>query len=287
MTHLREFFSDFCPARSITTDRILAYVRARQEAEAANATINRELAALKRMFRLGEIAGKVARRPHVAMLEERNIRSGFFEPEMFRAVLRHLPDELKPVLEMSYVTGWRLRSEILTRQWRHVDLRAGWLRLDPGEGKTGEGRQFPLTPDLRALLESQRAQTTMLEKTTGQVIPWLFHREGRPIKSLRRAWRSACKDAGCPGMIIHDFRRTAVRNLERAGVPRSAAMRLIGHKTESVYRRYAIVSESDLRDGADKIQALHDQQRRTEPSRLGTDSGTDGRPGGRTRLASS
>lgn len=269
VAHLREFFTDFCPARAITTDRILAYVRRRQEEAAANATVNRELAALKRMFRLGEIAGRVARRPHVAMLEERNTRTGFFEPELFRSVLRNLPEDLKVVFEVAYVTGWRVKSEILTRQWHHVDFKAGWLRLEPGESKNAEGRMFPLTPDLRAALERQRAGTDATQKATGQIVPFVFHRSGRPIKSFRRAWLTACKDAGCPGRIPHDFRRTAVRNLERAGVPRSAAMKMVGHRTESIYRRYAIVSESDLRDGAEKIQALHERQRRPAPRRSG------------------
>jgi hypothetical protein len=125
--HLREFFTKFCPAYSITTDRVLAYVCHRQETEkAANATINRELSALKRMFRLGEIAGKVTSRPHIEMLEENNVRKGFFEPEAFDAVLRHLPDDLKPVFEVAYITGWRVKSEILTRRWQHVDSKAGW-----------------------------------------------------------------------------------------------------------------------------------------------------------------
>ncbi|MBI3028908.1 MAG: tyrosine-type recombinase/integrase [Candidatus Rokubacteria bacterium] len=70
--------------------------------------------------------------------------------------------------------------------------------------------------------------------------------------SFRRAWKSACKKAGVPGRIPHDFRRTAVRNLERAGVPRSVAMRMVGHKTEAMYRRYAIVDETMLREGAEK-----------------------------------
>jgi integrase len=260
--HLQEFFTKFCPAYSITTDRVLAYVCHRQETEkAANATINRELSALKRMFRLGEIAGKVTSRPHIEMLEENNVRKGFFEPEAFDAVLRHLPDDLKPVFEVAYITGWRVKSEILTRRWQHVDSKAGWLRLEPGETKNAEGRMFPLLPDLRAALERQRAHTTKLEKSTGQIIPWVFHRRGQRIKSFRRSWRTALKDAGVLGRIPHDFRRTAIRNLERAGVPRSTAMRMVGHKTESVYRRYAIVAESDLRAGAEKIQALLEQQR--------------------------
>lgn len=141
-----------------------------------------------------------------------------------------------------------------------MDFSAGWLRLEPLETKNGDGRMFPLTPDLREVLERQRRRTSKIEKATGRIIPWVFHRGGDPIKSFRRAWLTACRGAGCPGRIPHDFRRTAVRNLERAGVPRSAAMAMVGHKTESIYRRYAIVAEADLRAGAEKIQALHERQ---------------------------
>jgi integrase len=165
--------------------------------------------------------------------------------------------DLRPVFEAAYITGWRVRSELLTRQKAHVDLVNGWLRLEPGEGKTGEGRQFPLTPELRAVLEQQLARTREMERAIGQVTPWLFHRDGKPIKSYRRAWRSACKKAGLPDRIPHDFRRTAVRNLERAGVPRSAAMKMVGHKTQSIYARYAIADEAMLQDGAVKLSALH------------------------------
>jgi hypothetical protein len=72
-----------------------------------------------------------------------------------------------------------------------------------------------------------------------------------------RLWEAACNRAGLPGRLVHDFRRTAVRNLERAGVPRSVAMKLVGHKTEAVYRRYAIVAEGDLKAGAERLAALH------------------------------
>ncbi len=114
-----------------------------------------------------------------------------------------------------------------------------------------------MTPELRAVLERQLTRTRDTEKATGRVIPWLFHREGKPIKSLRRAWRTARKRAGFPDLIPHDFRRTAVRNLERVGVSRSAAMKMIGHKTQSIYSRYAIADESMLQDGAVKLSALH------------------------------
>ncbi len=122
-----------------------------------------------------------------------------------------------------------------------------------------EGREFPFSalPALEAVLKEQRQWTDALEKKLGYKIPWVFHREGNQIKVFRRAWVTACKRALLVGMIPHDLRRTAVRNLERAGVSRSAAMKLTGHRTESVYRRYAIVSESDLREGAAKLAALH------------------------------
>jgi hypothetical protein len=146
-----------------------------------------------------------------------------------------------------------------------VDFQSGWLRLEPGETKNAEGRQFPLTPALRAVLERQRARTLAVEKATRTIIPWLFHRAGRPIKSFRRAWVTACTATGLSGRIPHDFRRTAVRNLERAGVPRSTAMKMVGHKTESIYRRYAIVDEAMLKEGAVKLQTLHEAHTPTAP----------------------
>jgi integrase len=121
--------------------------------------------------------------------------------------------------------------------------------------KRHEGRVFPFTQGLRELLEAQEAETEKLQKEKGIVCPWVFHRDGHPIKSYDGAWRSACKKAGLPGRKVHDFRRTAVRRLEQAGVSRSVAMKLTGHKTESVYRRYAIVSRSDLEDAARRIDA--------------------------------
>jgi len=76
---------------------------------------------------------------------------------------------------------------------------------------------------------------------------------GQPRSEFRKAWARACKGAGCPGMLRHDFRRTAARNLERAGVPRSVAMKITGHRTEAVYRRYTITSEADQREAAARL----------------------------------
>lgn len=150
--HLRGFFGE-SRAVEVTEDRIAAYVRQRKkdinsrtERPTENATINRELAALKRMFHLGEQAQRVGRRPHIEMLEENNTRKGFFDHDQFEAVMNNLSQDLQPVVRVAYITGWRVADEILTRQWKHVDLKAGFLRLEPGKTKNDEGRMFCLTP---------------------------------------------------------------------------------------------------------------------------------------------
>ena len=147
----------------------------------------------------------------------------------------------------------------------------------PGTTKNRAGRMFPFTPELRSLLEAQRAHTAAVRARTERIIPHVFHREGRPIKSFRGVWRAACEAAGVPGRIFHDFRRTAVRNLERAGVPRSVAMQMVGHKTEAIYRRYAIVNDADLRAAAAKLAAVSDPPK---PA-TGTIAGTIGHDGPR------
>jgi len=108
-------------------------------------------------------------------------------------------------------------------------------------------------PELRALFEAQRAYTDRIQRERGSIIPWVFHRDGKPIKSFRRSWLTACRLAGQPGRIPHDFRRTAVRNMVRKGIPERVAMQLTGHKTRSVFERYNIVGEGDLQEAARKL----------------------------------
>jgi integrase len=257
LAHLGATFSR-ARAVDLTADRIASYIRARQEAGAASGTIQNELATLKRMFSLGLRAGKVTHKPYIPHLTLNNVRTGFFEEADYRALLRHLPDYLRPLITFLYLTGWR-KSEALGLTWAQVDFQAGVVRLEPGTTKNREGRTFPFNalPELAALLLAQRELTEEVTKRTERIVPWVFHRNGHAIVDLRKRWGKACIAAGLPGRILHDFRRTAVRNLERAGVPRSVAMKLTGHKTESVYRRYAIVSEADLSVGVERLASLH------------------------------
>ena len=221
----------------------------------SNTEINRELTALKRMFNLAIQAGKLLQKPHIPFLKEDNVRVGFFERDQFLAVLAHHPEPVRPAASFAYLTGWRIDSEVLSLEWRQVDFGAGEVRLDPGKTKNGEGRTFPMTRELREVLEQQRTITENLQRQLKVVCPRVFHRSGRPIKSFRVAFRSACVEAGCPGRVLHDFRRTAVRNLVRAGIPERVAMQMTGHKTRSVFERYNIVSAGDLREAAKRLDA--------------------------------
>jgi len=248
---LGEFFGGTRAAK-ITTADVRAYVERRQAAGFANGSINRELAALKRMFRLAVQGGRLHRAPHIPMLQEAAPRAGFFEAERFEAVVRNLPEAIRPVALFSHETGWRFR-EIITLEWRQVDLEQGCARLDPGTTKNREGRLAYLSPALLDVLRRQRAETQRLERAKGSIIPSVFHRRGRPVLGFRRAWLTACRKAGAPGMLFHDLRRTAVRNMVRAGVPERVAMQIRGHKTRAVFERYNIVSEGDLREAARKI----------------------------------
>ncbi len=268
-------------ALDITSDVVTAYIAGRLTgpSPARPATIRNELAALTRMFTLGFRAGKVPSRPAFPSIAVHNTRSGFFEEEELSAVLNHLPEALRAVVQFTYLTGWRI-GEVRQLTWRQVDLKADVVRLEPGETKNREGRVYPFSssPELKALLLEQRRITSLLEREVGGLVPWVFHRQGKPIRNFHMAWRNACRKAGYPGRLVHDLRRTAVREMERAGVPRSVAMKLSGHKTESIYRRYAIVSEADLAEGVGRRASFRERTRIVPAQSAGLAGGGDDEP---------
>jgi integrase len=279
-------FLGLARARDITLDRLNAYVVQRQEAGRQTGTIRNELAVLKRAFRLAERAGKAVC-PPFPVLRPAPPRAGFLEDAEYEGIVRAIGAPIRPLVGFLYWTGWRV-GEARGLQWHQVDFEAGTVRLEPGATKNDEGRLFPFRalPPLATLLEAQRAETTALERAQGRIIPSVFHRDGEPIHDFRGAWEAACVAAGCyesvpvldaegrpqmtsagtprvvqkPTKLVHDLRRTAVRRLERAGVSRSVAMQLTGHKTESVYRRYAIVAEADLAEGVQKLAVAQEQR---------------------------
>jgi integrase len=215
----------------------------------SNATINRELSALKRMFNLAArcTPPKVAHVPYIPMLQERNARKGFFEHSEFLSLRDALPSHLQPVVTFAYKTGWR-KNEILNLTWEQIDLKDDTVRLETGETKNDEARTVYLDSELHALLKTRKAKRRL-------GCPYVFHRNGEKIKYFRKTWLRVCREIGLGDRIFHDFRRTAVRNMVRAGVPERVAMMVSGHKTRSVFDRYNIVNTDDLKQAAVKQEA--------------------------------
>jgi integrase len=276
--HLLPHFGERRRMTSITTADMRAFIAERQREEkaadgtitkrtASNAEINRELAALRRAFRLAVRGSRLVQCPYVPMLQERNTRRGFLEADQIAAICAALPEEIRPIVKFAYATGWRTASEVLPLEWRNIDWAGRCVRLDAHTTKNGEARSFPLTTDIETILKGQLAEHERLT-ATGTICPFVFHRNGAQIVTFRTAWKNACKAAGCPGKLIHDMRRSAVRTFERAGMPRSVAMSIVGHKTESIYRRYAIVDESMQREAAARLDAYLGTP--APPSKTGT-----------------
>lgn len=255
-------------APEISTARVKTYIDKRMEEGLSNASINRELAALKRMFHLAAecTPPKVGMIPYIPMLKESNVRKGFFEPNEYKAIKEAVPEELKTLVTFAYHSGWR-KQEILGLTWDRVNLQEGVVTLDPGETKNEEGRTLYLNQEL---MEEMKA--ALSKRNIG--CPFVFHRNGEPIRDFRGSWDTACLEAGLwkmetdkegneakvPTKIFHDFRRTAIRDMVRSGVSERVAMKISGHKTRSVFDRYNIVSDQDLKEAALKKQAYHDKQ---------------------------
>jgi integrase len=273
--HLRPYFGRMAVGK-VRSDTIKAFIRERLAAGAAVGTVNRELALLHRAFTIGAQAepSKVAKIPRIAQLEENNTRAGFFEDADYRALLRQLPEDLRPVLAFAYHTGCR-KGEILSLQWSQVDLQRSVVRLEAGTTKSGEARLIPLVPELLEMLKLQRVK----RDTEHPACPWVFYwRDGEPMRDFRDSWANACRAAGLwlgdakagkPSKLFHDLRRSGVRNLVRSGVPEKVAMTISGHKTRAVFERYNIVSEADLFEAAEKLhrhlKAVREAENRTAP----------------------
>ncbi len=244
----------------ITTDRVKVYIEKRHREGAANGTINRELACLKRMFKLAlqHTPPKVARMPHIPMLKEHNVRSGFFLHEEYLAVRGALPDYAQVAVSIAYYTGMRI-GEILGLKWSQVDLAEGKLSLSSVQTKTETPRVVFLPPDLLRVLQAAKKR----HDATYPSSPWVCQRYGNRLFEIKRCWKQACRRIGLEGRLIHDFRRTAVRNMTRAGIPEKIAMAISGHKTRSVFDRYNIVNESDLKVAAKTLATYYEQEKVT------------------------
>lgn len=248
--HLMPAFGNL-RAAAFSTTHVKAYIADRQRAGAANGTINRELAIVRRAFTLAarEDPPRVGRVPHIPALAENNVRKGFLEHTAYQRLRDELPEYLRALFVVAYHTGAR-RGELTRIQWPQVDFTANRITLNPGETKNKEPRTLPIYGEMREWLRMARDARDL----NFPGCPWIFHENGHRIQTFRKAWASACERAKVPGLLFHDLRRSAVRNMVRASIPEKVAMAISGHKTQSVFQRYNIVSERDLADAATRME---------------------------------
>jgi len=277
LVHLRVAFGN-CRAIDVSAVKIERYKQARLAERTTRgsrpiqpATINRELSMLRKAFRLAIRQKRIAVAPTIDLLAENNIRQGFVEPADFDRILAALPEHLRDFMRFAYTTGWR-RGEISGLQWSAVDRQARTIFL--GRSKNGEPRILPLVGDLESLIE-RRWQARSVENKNGSttLTTYVFHcGDGRPIGDTRKSWKTACSRAGLGNLLVHDLRRSAVRNFDKNGVSQIVGMMISGHKTASVYKRYRIVPENDIREALQKVEQAIKLQKKSRKIRAMTRS---------------
>ncbi len=222
-------------AAKLTSAQVKQYIQRRLK-DVKPSMVNRELGLLHRAFQLGyqQDPPLVGRVPFFPKLAEGDPRKWFLKPEHYRNLLTELPQELKLLFVIAYHVGLR-KGALLRTKWDQVDLAASciWMQGKKANRKP-EPVAVPIYGDMRMYLEMQPHASE-----------YLFTRGSVPIKDFRMSWNLACQAAGVPGLLFHDLRRTAVRNLRRAGVAESVIMKITGHCTRGVFERYNITDQSD------------------------------------------
>lgn len=192
-------------------------------------------------------------RPVIPRLSEvGNERQGFFETADFEAVVTHLPEYLQDFTRFGFLTGWR-KGSIQSLRW--ADVGEDVIYLPAKNSKTRKAESVPLEGELGEIIKRRRAARVIEgANKEPQLAEYVFHRDGLPIGDFRKAWATASKLAGVGNRLFHDLRRTASRNMLAAGVPQAVAMKITGHRTDSMFRRYAIVDEEQKREALAKTQ---------------------------------
>jgi integrase len=245
--NIRPFFGHL-KAAALTTEKLKEFRRKRSSEGRSDATSNRELSILRTALNRGRkcTPPKVVTIPYFPMVAETNTRQGFLTDEQYVKLRDALPDYLKPLFITAYSVGVRV-GELQAIEWRQVDWNQGFITLDSEHTKNGYARAVPI-------LDGDMRDWLAWSKKNAEGGDRVFHNEGAPIKEFRGAWRKACELAGIPDLKFHDLRRTAVRNMRRAGVPQVVRMRITGHRTDSMERRYNIVDTEDIRSAKEMMQ---------------------------------
>src|SRR5450755_190050 len=234
-------------AVAVTSDLFRRYVKLRQAEGRSNATINREMKTIGSAFGLAVREERLTRKPHIEYLPETNVRRGFFEAVEHEQILRFLPKPRDDIARFGYACGWR-RAEIRLLRWENVDRKAREVRLD--DSKNGDGRVLPLVDETWAMFERLWTERQYSTPNGTALLGYVFHKRGRPVgdSNFTKRWQTARNRAGLPGKLFHDSRRTAARNMIRAGVPQTVAMSVTGHRTDSMFRRHDITTTTDKRE---------------------------------------
>lgn len=266
LKHIRQYFGND-RALAVTAFRLSAYMEFRQQQGAANATINRETEGLQRAFTLAKERDLLSYVPSIKSLPEHNARQGFLERADFDALLTRLTvrgkadTDLQDYMAWCFFTGMRT-GETKALTWADLDRETWTIRLHARDSKNRKGRAIPLENELKTLIE-RRIDARRLD------CPYIFHRKGRPMKTFYKVWKRACREAGLVSTvqdqatgqpievypIPHDCRRSAVRNMVRAGVNPDIARQISGHRTPAIFSRYNIISEADLRHAVQRTSA--------------------------------
>jgi len=293
LSNMKRVRTDFALLRAtgLTSEQVDCYIEQRQAEGAAPASINRVTQLLGQAFKLAIKHRRLTAAPYIRHLSEAgNVRQGFFSQAEFRAVVDNLPDYLKDFARFAYCTGMR-KGEIASLRWE--DVEGDVIRLRAENAKNGKARSVAVVGELEVLMERRRAARRVKKDNSPVMLSaLLFHRDGEPVGDFRKAWATASCMAGlgklvCPkcngavdadykctqcanewtrdelkyvGRIFHDFRRTAVRDMVRAGVPETVAMSISGHKTRSMFDRYNIANERDQREALRATQIYRQEQ---------------------------
>lgn len=249
--HLLHYFGDI-PLKSLNGSLIGGYINHRKLQGKKGGTINRELSALKKALSLAKRNGKVAVIPYIGKLAESNPREGFIENDDYIRLLKALPPHLHLPLSLGFNVGMR-KGEILSLEKSQVDLATMSIRLTPAQCKNKTGRTVPLLGDL------QERVLAALADGNG----FLCNHNGKRLIDFRRSWLMATQEVGLKGLLFHDLRRSAVRNMVRADIPEIIAMSITGHKTRSIFDRYDIVSGKDLEDAKRKMDIYLEKHKTT------------------------
>jgi integrase len=301
---LRTFFGER-RAIEITEYTLAKYRSERLADECSKTTINRELAVIRRAYKLATKGKDKLVSPNsvpaIEMYPENNVREGVVEYGDFLALVKHLPSPIDDLCWFAYLMGWR-RAQVLSLRWSDINHEARTVIRRAEFDKTKEPSVLAMSESVRAVIQRRwQARLVMTDKEP-KVCDLVFHRDGQPIREFRGAWENACIAAGLcapvkdangrpkldargeeiqrPAVRFHDFRRSCVRNLENAGTPRKVAKSITGHITDSVYERYHIVKQEDQRTALARVEAsfLLSQHKlpRFQHSANNTNSGNDG-----------